>query len=414
MAAAVSPNKNSIVPSEPSAPVAPEAPSAPEAPEASSTPPAEPSAESFKETLNAKQADRNKAKEEERTKKAENAQIAKEAEELDERIHKKRPTAVSDLKFWREGDDINNANAATSAASLSYTTFTVLSVLGGFLALDHLYLRSPMTFVAKLVVNLLFFGVWWIWDACQAVFNEPVVRIYGLPMPGYTVKGIAGGVLADEQPSKKHLQFFTYALALFFGGIIGLDSFLVGEKRMGLFRLVCTVSVILMPISLVIWGLKVSDFFFFTKETVDMYATYFGGNGAGSMGGLFQQMLYNIIKPLIGPFEEGIIKPVTTSIDGVVGVVDKTLDAGTEIIGAVKSIADAAQNVTKVLPATSLYSAVTTPALQEAIQKGGATENSIKLLPYTLVGTVALLISTGIYTNFKKKHVAKDDSPPKP
>ena len=133
---------------------------------------------------------------------------------------------VSGLKYWLQGDaPFNNENNADKpgARYLSYNIFLVISLLGGFLALDHLYLRSPLTFVAKLAVNLTFFGVWWIWDAAQALFNEPVVRVYGLGIPGMGPQGIGAGVLAEEKPDGKHMRFFTYAVALIFGGLIGSD-----------------------------------------------------------------------------------------------------------------------------------------------------------------------------------------------
>ena len=55
----------------------------------------------------------------------------------------------------------SNATDATGAQDsggyLSYNVFLGLSVLGGFFALDHLYLRSPLTFLAKIIINIMFF-----------------------------------------------------------------------------------------------------------------------------------------------------------------------------------------------------------------------------------------------------------------
>ena len=157
---------------------------------------------------------------------------------------------VSQLKYWREGNATNtNKNEKKDGGTyLSYNVFLILSLLGGFFALDHLYLRSPWTFAAKFAVNLLFFGIWWVWDAAQALFNEPTVRIYGLNIPGFGPKAIGAGVLAQEIPDKKHMRFFIYGVALIFGGLIGLDSFLLGQNELGFFRLICTITVIFMPI----------------------------------------------------------------------------------------------------------------------------------------------------------------------
>ena len=331
---------------------------------------------------------------------------------------------VSGLKYWLQGDaPFSNENNADKpgARYLSYNVFLVISLLGGFLALDHLYLRSPLTFVAKLAVNLTFFGVWWIWDAAQALFNEPVVRVYGLGIPGLGPQGIGAGVLAEEKPDGKHMRFFTYAIALIFGGLIGLDSFLVGQTQMGFFRLIATLTFVLLPVSGLEWGYKMYQFFFNTKGVVAENAGYFGANGASSPMGFISGLIERMLGPLLQPIKDTIITPVTTSIDGVVGAYEKTLETGSTIVDTVKTVVETASQATSALPATSLYSAVTTPALEAAKktvgQSGGANEepSNIKLLPYTLVGTILLIFASGLYKNFTiKNNVAKDDSPPEP
>lgn len=343
----------------------------------------------------------------------------------------KKPTAepkepsklveVSGLKYWLQGDaPFNNDNNADKpgARYLSYNIFLVISLLGGFLALDHLYLRSPLTFVAKLAVNLTFFGVWWIWDAAQALFNEPVVRVYGLGIPGLGPQGIGAGVLAEEKPDGKHMRFFTYAVALIFGGLIGLDSFLVGQTQMGFFRLIATLTFVLLPASGLEWGYKMYQFFFNTKAIVAENAGYFGANGSSSPMGFISSLIERMLGPLLQPIKDTIITPVTTSIDGVVATANKAIDAGIEVADTVKTVVETASKATSALPATSLYSAVTTPALEAAKKQiGGANEepSNIKLLPYTLVGTILLIFASGLYKNFTiKNNVAKDDSPPEP
>jgi hypothetical protein len=145
-------------------------------------------------------------------------------------------SGVSQIGYWRETNKAQQGpNAANideggeGATYLSYNVFLGLSVIGGLLALDHLYLRSPLTFLAKIVINILFFGAWWLYDASQAIFNRDVVKVFGLGVPGMGPKGIAAGVLASDVPDKKHMSFFIYALALLFGGLFGLDSFIVGD-----------------------------------------------------------------------------------------------------------------------------------------------------------------------------------------
>jgi TM2 domain-containing membrane protein YozV len=331
-------------------------------------------------------------------------------------------SAVSQLKYWREGDEPSNTNkneGKDGATYLSYNVFLILSLFGGFFALDHLYLRSPMTFVAKFIVNLLFFGIWWAWDAAQALFNESTVRIYGLSIPGFGPKAIGAGVLAQEIPDKKHMRFFTYGLALIFGGLIGLDSFLVGQTEFGLFRLICTITIIFMPISIFEWAYKLYKFFFNTKDVVNEHSGYFGAvSGSSSLSNWF----YRILQSILGP----VIIPVTATIDKgldaytkTLGVVDTTLKTGSDIISGVGKLVDAASKASVALPGPSLYSAITTPALEAAkvkVQTGGSSvsDSNLKLLPYTLVGTVLLIISSGLYKNFFNVKPKKDDVPPKP
>ena len=342
-------------------------------------------------------------------------------------------TAVSRIDYWVEGNVANNVNSDKSGAVyLSYTTFTIISVLGGFLALDHLYLRSPMTFIAKLLVNVTCFGAWWIWDAAQALFNEPVVRIYGLGIPGLGPKGIGAGVLVEEKSDSKHLRFFTYAVALIFGGLIGLDSFVLGQTNVGIFRLIATLTFVLMPASGLEWLGKLYDFFFNTNKVVAQYGDYFGAKQVEfDISGFIEKILGSVstwinayLQSTFGP----VITPITTAINGVTGAYTKTLDvvdtaikAGSDITSTVKTVVDAAKDSTSLLPVTSLYSAVTTPAIQDAkekiaeSQKGGGDSNNIKLLPFTLIGTILLIFISGLYKNFvAKKNDTKDDSPPQP
>ena len=191
---------------------------------------------------------------------------------------------VSQIEYWREVNkpDKNNTNAKNEkeggpgAIYLSYDVFLGLSILGGLLALDHLYLRSPLTFLLKLVLNVLTLGTWWLYDATQAVFNKDVVKVFGLGVPGLGPKGIAAGVLASDVPDKKHMAFFIYALALILGGIFGLDSFIVGDKQSGLIRIVCLITGILAPLAIFWWLFNLGKFFIKTKDVVNQYWEYFG------------------------------------------------------------------------------------------------------------------------------------------
>ena len=188
-------------------------------------------------------------------------------------------SSVSQIQYWRsDGASDNTTEGGPGAVYLSYNVFLGLSVLGGFLGLDHLYLRSPLTFIAKFIVNLFTFGSWWLYDATQAIFNRDVVKIFGLGIPGLGPKGIAAGVLAKDVPDKKHMAFFVYAIALFLGGIFGLDSFITGNKLIGFIRIMCLITFIFIPVAIFWWLYKVALFLFKTNDVIKENSEYFTPN----------------------------------------------------------------------------------------------------------------------------------------
>ena len=363
--------------------------------------------------------------------------------------------SVSEIKYWLEGSSFfNNENekGKEGAAYLSYDVFLGLSVLGGFFALDHLYLRSPLTFLAKLVVNIMFFGVWWSYDALQAIFNTDVVKVYGLGIPGLGPKVIAAGVLANPVPSGKHMRFFTYAAALFFGGIIGLDSFLVGDRQTGIIRLVSFVSMIFMPLAFLWWVYKVFQFFTNTKSVVNSYSNFFGAEG-GSFGASFPFLgwlfspsgwIQSIFGPIIDPLVDTAQMAIGT-VDKTVNTVGKTVDLGKEALSKSAEIAGkvseavelASQGMGAVAPLVT-GPEVSEEAIQKALakQKGTATAatnvamtggallaNNLNILPYTMLGTITLIVIAGFALTYyrSRNHVStftgtqqQDDTPPQP
>jgi len=263
-------------------------------------------------------------------------------------------SGVSQIEYWlgtnrKAGTNNQNSNGkdgkegGDEAVYLSYDVFMALAVIGGFFALDHLYLRSPLTFLAKIVINLLFFGVWWIWDALQAVFNDDVIKVFGLGVPSMGPKGIAAGVLANDVPDKKHMRFFIYAICLMFTGIFGVDSFLVGDKTSGFIRLISLITIIFSLIALGWWLYKLFKFFFDTKGVTDTYYEYFGAPSPSPPPSIADRLkssipiLGSIINPLVkvkdaavgavenvGEFAEGVVTNPSAAIDSVLkGPIEK-------------------------------------------------------------------------------------------
>jgi hypothetical protein len=243
-------------------------------------------------------------------------------------------SGVSQIEYWlgsskdKSGSQKNDGKqGGEGAVYLSYDVFMGLAVIGGFLALDHLYLRSPLTFLAKIIINIMFFGVWWLYDAAQAVFNDDVVKVFGLGVPGLGPKGIAAGVLANDVPDKKHMRFFVYALALVFAGLFGVDSFLVGDKTSGFIRLISLITFIFAPVALGWWAYKLFKFFFDTKGVVDENYEYFGAPSPPETS-VVDQLKSKI--PIIGP----ILDPVLVPVKRVTGALGRAAEGAGDFVEA--------------------------------------------------------------------------------
>ena len=364
-------------------------------------------------------------------------------------------SSVSQLQFWREASSDNTNEkkgvGGEGAAYLSYDILMGLSVLGGFFALDHLYLRSPLTFIAKFIVNILCFGVWWIYDACQVIFNSQAVKMFGLGVPGLGPKGIAAGVFANPVPDKKHLQFFIYAASLIFGGVFGLDSFVVGDNRTGFIRLICLISVVLAPVALCWWAYNLFNFFTDTKTVVAENSDFFGAPAHSFksrflskipfIGALFSPMetiktaINDIVGDAILPITDTVQAAIKTADDAVmtVGKVANTgkaaIEKSSEIVGQVSNVVDKVSQASQVLPGTSMYASITPATLQQEINKepgmaGGAaaalvaaSSMDLNTTHYLLIVTFVTIILGGVIVTYHRaKNVPeeRDDSPPVP
>lgn len=368
-------------------------------------------------------------------------------------------TTVSNLKFWEEAPPPifgNEDQEKKDSVYLSYNVFLGLSILGGYFALDHLYLRSPLTFLAKLIVNILFFGVWYWYDALQAVWNSDVVKLYGLSIPGLGPKGIGAGVLAKEKPSKLHWNFLIYSICLLLGGAFGLDSFLTGDNRSGLIRLLSLLSVIFAPIALGWWAYNLFWFFTDTEFTINSNNVYFGREFDGSI----VSRLLSFVPAFLVPVVQSFLGPVTASVQAIdhsvqlasntVQLATKAVDKIPEAVKVVKGLVDAGSQIGTITPLAALatpealqkasnleraaqkggnamntvsaVNAVNTAAIGQTFQAtqvlGGSESEGLNALPYTLIGTVTLISLAGFVVTYyrAKKNVQPepDDSPPEP
>ena len=332
--------------------------------------------------------------------------------------------------------------------NLSYGLLMFLSIAGGFLALDHLYLRSPVSFVVKIILNLATFGLWWLYDVLQVVFNKDSVKLFGYTIPGYGPAGIGAGMLAGDKPGAKHSAFLIYALSLIFGGMFGMDSFVVGDKGIGLIRILLLISVIFTPIA-IIWHLfNLGKFFFKTESVIDEHADYFGRPGPdmpilsslskipiiGTLINFLKTPLAFLGDPIAGAVNNltSAIQDTTSIITGAEAVTAETLKVGEKFAETGAKIAETVEEAEAALtglPAigtalTAATSGVSVEGLQKAVnlaQKGGAGGTTNDMLSYALFGTVGFIAVSGLLVSFRRFRQngqrdgkIKDDSPPKP
>jgi hypothetical protein len=330
-------------------------------------------------------------------------------------------SSVSDIKYWKEGSSFGDAmsNMNGDAVFLSYDILMGLSVLGGYFALDHLYLRSPTTFILKLIVNLACFGIWWLYDATHTVFNRDVVKVYGLGIPGMPSSRIASGVLIKENPDSKHLRFFTYAACLVFGGMFGLDSFVTGDNESGIIRLLCLVSVILAPVALVWWGYGLFMFFLNTRYVVDENWGFFGAPASTTARKMSSMFTY-----FLGPMKDS-ADSITKMGENTSGFLKNISAIPGHLIGFGTLVANAIYNVKG--PIGAIRNSLFPKVVVGGGQSGGAItdtplmESDSSILSYILVGTILMVFIGGCVVayrreseNMKNMKGDKDDVPPEP
>jgi TM2 domain-containing membrane protein YozV len=341
--------------------------------------------------------------------------------------------SISSSSFWTEGankfepkKDEDEEPDHKYAKNLSYDVYVLLVLLGGFLGLDHFYLRSPLTGLAKIVVNVFFFGLWFYYDVFQVFSNKEMIKTYGLSVPVYGASGIAAGVLTKKKPDTKHMRFFMYSAALLFGGIFGADSFVLGDTYSGALRLLLTITGIFAPISLLWWGYNLFLYFVYPSDVIYANAEFFGVPPKPSISAQLMAKYPGVFSwitdYIFGPFKvgyDGFLGSILTAGESAkvglttFGIGMKSMgDAAKELFSSLALFANIIANVPKGVGAAVDKSA--------ALQGGGGEQNNLNILGYLLIITIAVISSTGLglsaYRIFKNdnKTQQKDDAPPEP
>jgi hypothetical protein len=121
----------------------------------------------------------------------------------------------------------------------------------GFLGLDKLVLRSPSTAIFKFLINVFFWGAWYVYDIIQLLMDDTFVGKYGFSNPfgvsghGYRLLSGISESKIDEfgEPSEynggitSNLLYLFYVGMTVFIGFSGLPMMLAGDFNGGLIKL---------------------------------------------------------------------------------------------------------------------------------------------------------------------------------
>jgi hypothetical protein len=150
-------------------------------------------------------------------------------------------------------------------AQLPYWVYMVVVVLIGGLGLDHLLLRSPLTFLMKLLIPTL--GFWYLYDIAQVFGERELVEKYGLGVPWYGPIGLGAGMFINKDASNlspptipKPWIFMAYALLSIFFFIIPLNKVLIGDyagciAQLSMYTILALFSLGVTAILAVCWGI---------------------------------------------------------------------------------------------------------------------------------------------------------------
>lgn len=290
-----------------------------------------------------------------------------------------------------------------------YWSLLVVSVLGGLFGLDHFWLRSPTTGVLKFIVNMLGFGIWWMYDLIQLFGEKDAVMEHGLTAPFVGPLGIGAGMFRDNQPdaplSKSPFRWMGYLATMCMP--FGIDSLIAGDSDGALARFTTFVMFLfLWPISIA-WGVwNVARTLFtpqklFEEGTIRMFPfTWFmDGNGPsklgphdvpigsdakcdqgsdgffkrtfGSMLVFFDYILPNVIKTAMYSIFPGLLPAVEASaaaVTAVAGTTQVVANTASAAIGVAKNVVEAAREPAKTVVSTASQAIQQIPAALNAAQ----------------------------------------------
>ena len=141
---------------------------------------------------------------------------------------------------------------------ISPTILKVTSLLGGFVGLDHLLLRSPRTAFYKFLINIITLGLWYWYDLLQVFGEMDFIKTYGYTIPVVGPVGLGAGIVRDPtdpgaapEGTPSPWMFLAYMLFVFVP--FGVSSVVAGDYSGALAKL-CLTFFIFTTIFALIWA----------------------------------------------------------------------------------------------------------------------------------------------------------------
>ena len=159
-------------------------------------------------------------------------------------------------------------------SQISYWMYLV-AVFFGFLGIDHLLLRSPITAILKIISIIPLFGFWYFFDIAQAFGEKDLVKKYGIAVPYYGPIGIGQGIFHDDgvKPSPEEIprpwKFIGYFLATCLLIATPINKLVLGDYVGAGVQSVYYILIltIILPFIAIIWGfLDVYNVIFKTRD----------------------------------------------------------------------------------------------------------------------------------------------------
>jgi TM2 domain-containing membrane protein YozV len=265
----------------------------------------------------------------------------------------------------------------------SYWMLIVATIFFGFFGLDHFLLRSPLTGVAKFIVNIFGLGLWYFYDLIQILGEKEKVMEHGLTAPLVGPLGIGAGMFTDSQPDAKPSRSpWRYLLYLALVWLpFGLDSLVAGDTNGAMVKFATNLMFfITWPIILVSMGTAIyrayGDPKGLFKEGVDRpfpYNWFMGSKGHSVLGPTDVPVLKEE-QSLIGSLL-GVAAPI---IQSTVGTVFPTVAPAVEAVATtVKVGANTARGVIEAAREPAITTVKTGSALVQQVPEAIAQVSQV-------------------------------------